>query len=79
MIPTFPTSQLLTPEEDEHLERAEKPWDEYHQWEAMVKAQIFMMVPELLLIELHKLKTVKDVWDAICAKHEGKALTVKVD
>ena len=44
-----------------------------------MKAQIFMMVPESMLIELRKLKTVKDVWDAVCAKHEGKALTIKVD
>ena len=36
------------------------------------KGSDFLMVPELLLIELCKLKTAKDVWDAICAKHEGK-------
>src|SRR5882724_9793880 len=43
------------------------------------KGSNFLMVPELLLIELCKLKTAQEVWDAICAKHEGKALTVKVD
>ena len=45
----------------------------------MVKAQIFTTVLESLLIELCKLKTAKDVWDAVCVKHEGKALTMKVD
>jgi len=45
----------------------------------MVKAQIFTTVPELLLIELHKFKTAKEIWDAVCAKQEGKALTIKVN
>src|SRR6266481_4901695 len=78
-IPTFPSNRSLTVEEDERLEKAEKRWDEYYQREATVKAQIFTTVPESLLIELQKLKTAKDIWDAVCAKHEGKALTVKVD
>ena len=51
-IPTFPMSQALTQEEDKCLEWAEKQWDKYHQWEAMVKAQIFTTVPELLLFYL---------------------------
>ena len=38
-----------------------------------------MTIPEALLIEVQKLKMGKEVWDAICIKHEGKALTVKVD
>ena len=79
MIPMFLTSHSLMQEENECLERAEKQWDEYHQCKAMVKAQIFTMVLESLLIELCKLKTAKEIWDAVCAKHEGKALTVKVD
>jgi len=33
----------------------------------------------LLLIEVQKLKTSKEVWDALCAKNEKKALTVMVD
>ena len=44
-----------------------------------MKAQVFTTIPEALLIEVQKLKTVKEVWDVICIKHEGKALTVKVD
>ena len=79
MIPTFPTNHSLMQDEDEHLERAEKRWDEHHQHEAMVKAQIFTTIPESLLIKLHKLKTAKEVWEAVCAKHEGKALTVRFD
>ena len=82
VIPTFlasPVSWLLMQEEEECLERAEKWWDKYHQCKAMVNAQIFMTVPESLLVELCKLKIVKVMWDAVCAKHEGKALTVKVD
>ena len=79
VIPTFPTSQLLTPEEDEHLERAEKWWDEYHQCKAMVKGETFIMVPESLLIVLCKLKTVKDMWElsvlSMKAKHWPWKLT----
>jgi len=33
----------------------------------------------LLIIEVQKLKTAKEVWDALCAKHKKKALTVVVD
>jgi len=45
----------------------------------MVKAQVFTTIPEALLIEVQKLTTAKEVWDAICVMHEGKALTVKVN
>src|SRR5882724_2485434 len=37
------------------------------------------MIPDPLLIEVQKLKTAKEVWDALCAKHEKKALTTVVD
>ena len=56
------------------IENAEKWWDDYHQCEAMVKAQAFMTIPEALLIEVQKLTTEKEVWDVICVKDEGKAL-----
>ena len=42
-------------------------------------AQVFTMILESLLIEVQKLKMAKEVWDAICAKHETTALTVKVN
>src|SRR6266481_5900555 len=45
----------------------------------MVKAQIFTTIPDVLLIEVQKLNTAKEVWDAVCTKHEGKALTVKIN
>jgi len=44
-----------------------------------VKAQVFTTIPEALLIAVQKLKTAKEVWDVIYIKHEGNALTVKVD
>ena len=50
------------------MEIVEKQWDNYHQWEATVKAQVFTAIPEALLIEVQKLKTA-EVWDAICIKH----------
>jgi len=40
---------------------------------------IFTTIPDSLLIEVQKLKTVKEVWDALCVKHEKKALTVVID
>ena len=42
-------------------------------------AQVFTTIPESLLIEVRKLKTAREVWDAICAKQETTALTMKVD
>ena len=41
--------------------------------------QIFTTVPDSILIKVWNLTTVKEVWDVVCAKHEMKALTVKVD
>ena len=78
-IPIAPTGCQLTEEEETKMGNAEKQWDDYHQREVTVKAQVFMTIPEALLIEVQKLKMVKEVWDVICVEHEGKALTVKVD
>ena len=66
-------------DEEDRLEKAEKHWDDYNQCEATVKAQIFMMIPNSLLIEIQKLNTAKEIWEAIVAKYEGKSLTVKVN
>jgi len=44
-----------------------------------VKAQVFTTIPEALLIAVQKLKMAKEMWDVICIKHEGKALTVNVN
>ena len=44
-----------------------------------VKAQIFNTIPDSLLIEVRKLTTTKDVWDFVCARHEGKGIMVNVD
>ena len=42
-------------------------------------AQIFTTVPDSILIEVRNLATAKEVWEAVCAKHETKALTIKVN
>ena len=42
-------------------------------------AQVFTTTPNSILIEVQNLKTAKEVWEAICAKCETKALTVKID
>jgi len=44
-----------------------------------VKAQIFTTIPEGLLVEVQKLSTAKEIWDAVCHKHEAKGLMVQVD
>ena len=43
----------------------------------MIKAQIFTMVPDSLLIKIQNFDTAKEVWDTVCARHESRALTVK--
>ena len=65
--------------DEEAYEKAERRWDDYHQREELIKAQIFTTIPETLLIEIQKLSTAKEIWDAICIKHENTALTIKVD
>ena len=64
---------------EEVYDKAEKCWDDYHQREALIKAQIYTMIPEVLLIEVRKLSTAKEIWEAVCAKHGHRALTVKID
>ena len=54
-------------------------WTHYHQIPTQIMAQVFTMIPEPLLREVQKLKMVKEVWDAICAKHKTMVLTVKVN
>ena len=76
---TYLTTHSLTTDEEDCLEQAERCWDDYHQCEATVKVQIFTTIPKVLLIEVQKLRTAKEVWDAVCIKHKGKALAVKVD
>ena len=75
-IPTFLDNCKLTSEEDS-LKKAEKCWDDYYH-KATIKAQIFMTIPDSLFIEIQKLKTVKEIWDTVCAKYDDKLLTVKV-
>jgi len=78
-IPTFPTSCSLMEDEEDHLEKAEKCWDDYNQCEATVKAQIFTTIPDSLLIKIQRLKMAKEIWDTVCEKYKGKSLTVKVN
>jgi hypothetical protein len=71
-IPTYPDGHVLTDKEEEDLEALEKRWDDYHQREATIKAQIFTTVPDSVLIEVRNLDTAQKVWDAVCAKYETK-------
>ena len=70
---------MLTDKEKGQLDDLEKCWDDYNQRKATIMAQIFTMVPDSVLIEILNLATAKEIWEAVCAKHEMKALTVKVD
>ena len=78
-LPTDPANHHYTESEEEELERKEKHWDDYYQCKATVKAQIFTTIPEGLLVEVQKLSTAKEIWDAVCHKHEAKGLMVQVD
>ena len=61
-VPVFPSNYPLTEDEEEWLEKAEKCHDNYDQWEAIVTVQIFTSIPDLLLIEVQKLKMAKEVF-----------------
>ena len=63
----------------EELDKIEEKWDLYNQCEALIKAQILTTVPEAMGVEIQSLTTGKEMWDALCAKHEKKALMVIVD
>jgi hypothetical protein len=78
-LPTHDANTVITESEEEAYDKAERHWDDYYQREALIKAQIYTTIPEVLLIEVRKLSTAKETWDAVCAKHEHTALTVKVD
>jgi hypothetical protein len=64
-IPTYPDGHVLTDKEEEDLEVLEKRWDDYHQREATIKAQIFTTVPDSVLIVVRNLGTAQKVWDAV--------------
>ena len=78
-LPTHPPNHHINKEEEEELEQLERCWDGYHQCEAMVKVQIFTTIPEGLLVEVQKHPTAKEIWDAMCRKHENKGLMIQVD
>ena len=78
MSDPLPT-HVTTKSEEEAYDKAERCWDNYYQCEALIKAQIYITIPEALLIEIRKLPTAKEIWDAICAKYEHTMLTVKID
>lgn len=78
-LPMFDAIKTVTESHEEAYEKAERRWDDYQQREALIKAQIFTTIPGVLLIEVRKLSTAKQVWDAVCAKHENAALTLTVD
>ena len=78
-IPSYPNGHTLDNDEMEELEKIEEKWDLYNQREALIKAQILTTVPEATAVEIQSLKTGKEMWDALCTKHEKKTLTVIVD
>ena len=78
-LPTCKAGASMTESEEDAYDRAEKHWDNYHQCEVLIKAQIYTRVPEALPIEIRKLSTAKETWDIVCAKYEHTALTVKID
>ena len=63
----------------EELDKIEEKWDVYNQHEASIKGQILTTIPESLAVEIQALDTGKKLWDALCEKHEKRALTVVVD
>ena len=77
-IPSYPNGHTLDDDEMEALEKIEEKWDLYNQHEALIKAQILTTIPEATAVEI-QLTTGKEMWDALCAKHEKKALMVIVD
>ena len=79
LIPTHPPNHLLDEDELEELDKIEEKWDMYNQREASIKAQILTTIPESLAIKIQALDTGKKLWDALCEKHENRALTVVVD
>ena len=73
-LPILNVKKGISEEEEEAYEKAEKRWDDYQQCEVLIMMQIFTMVPEVLLIEIRRLLTAKQMWDAICTKHESSSL-----
>ena len=73
-IPTHPPNHLLDEDELDKPDKIEEKWDIYNQREASIKAQILTTIPGSLAIEIQALDTGKKLWDALCKKHENRAL-----
>ncbi|KIJ37239.1 hypothetical protein M422DRAFT_178285, partial [Sphaerobolus stellatus SS14] len=58
----------LDDDEEEKLEKLEKRWDDYQHREGAIRAQVFSMVPDSILIEIKNHETAKGVWDTLCRK-----------
>ena len=69
----------LDKNELEGLDKIEEKWDVYNQQEASIKTQILITIPESPAIKIQVLDTGKKLWDALCEKHENRALTIVVD
>ena len=78
-IPSYPNGHTLDDNEMEEREKIEEKWDLYNQCEALIKAQILTTIFEAMAVEIQSLMTGKEMWDALCTKHEKKALMVIVD
>jgi hypothetical protein len=75
-LPTFPAGNFLTDSEMDTLEKAQGMWDDYTQREALICSQVLTTIPEGLAMEFQGLKSGKEMWDALCKRHEDKALAV---
>ena len=71
-IPSYLNGHTLDDDEIEELEKIEEKWDLYNQREAMIKVQIFTTIPEATAVEIQSLNTGKEMWDALCDKHEKR-------
>ena len=78
-IPMHPPNHHLDEDELGELDKIKEKWDVYNQREASIKAQILTTIPESFAIEIQALDTSKKLWDALCKKHENRALTVVVN
>ena len=78
-IPTYPNGHILDEDELEELEKTEEKWDLHNQHKASRKAQILTTIPEATAIEIQGLTTGKEMWNALCMKHEKRACMVIVD
>ena len=75
----YPGTASLTGAQSKELTELELRWDEYNQKEARIEAQILTSVPESITLEIQDEDKAATMWQKLCAKHEDKALSVRID